>query len=328
LATNSEVEAVVEGDATTTIRNLGYLDVQLPISERIELLLAQMTLEEKVNQLLIPEVSESLQEFFINNSRLGIPVSFVQEGLHSGAAGGTIYPMPCGMATTWNPSLVQKVHEAIAMEVRTTFGGDRTFSPNINLYSDPRFDRIQEGFGEDPYLVSLFSMAAIQGLQGLDSTANLDSYLDNDHIASNAKHFAAYGRTTGGQDGTAADLSERTLREIYLKPFQAAVSVNVKALMPAHEELNGIPCHANTWLLTNLLRNEWGWVDGLLSSDYGDIGGLVGYHMATNFEGAALLAINAGVDMDLGEYSYPSLLNLTSSVSFKRMFWIEQYAML
>jgi len=313
----------------TTIFGQGNID------GRVEDLLKQMTLQEKVNQLLIPEGSpddltknygttgvgsyyvsafgtnvvyrNQVQKYFMDNSRLHIPASFSQEALLSGATQGTIFPMPCGMSSTWNPDLVKAAHVVIAMEARA-IGADRTFSPNINLYTDPRFGRYQEGWGEDPYLTSTMAVAAVTGLQG---SVNPNGYYNYTHnIISEAKHFAAYGKTQAGQDGSEADVSERTLREIYLKPFEAVVKAGVGAIMPSHNVIthNGLPSHGNPWLLGKILREEWGF-KGVVASDYGDVGGLAGYHLAANAEDAAVLALKAGVDMDLGGHAFALLVD-------------------
>ncbi|KAH3744606.1 Glycoside hydrolase, family 3 domain protein [Pelomyxa schiedti] len=306
------------------------------IEQRVADLMASMTLEEKVAQLLIPvnfslddikqkwgttgvgaiyidttgpnlDVRNSMQSYFISNSRLGIPIEWVQEALHSGGVNGTIYPMPVGLSCTWDEDLVTRVHQAIALDSRV-WGASRTMSPNMNLYVDPRFGRFQEGFGEDPLITSRMAVAAVKGLQG---SLDQDGYYNfSSSIMSNAKHFAAYGITQGGQDGTVADISERTMRDIFLKPWQAVVDAGVGAIMPSHNEIayNGIPAHGNKWLLTDILMGEMQW-EGLISSDFGDIQGLQGYHLAESTEDAAVLGITAGVHMDLGGTSYPPLVD-------------------
>ncbi|KAH3756965.1 Beta-glucosidase BoGH3B [Pelomyxa schiedti] len=305
-----------------------------------------MTLQEKVNQLLVPtlptpdelleqygdtgvgayylnsvsscwtgtapngtgaEQRNQLQSAMMAQSRLAIPIEFIQESLHGGACGGTIFPMPINLACTWNTTLVQEVHRTIAVETRIT-GATRSFSPNINLYTDPRFGRYQEGWGEDPFLTASMATASINGLQG---TLNENGYYDfNSSIIATTKHFAAYGVTRAGQDGSAADISERTLREVYFQPFQAAVKAGTASIMPSHNEIThlGLPSHASTWLLETVLRGEWGW-DGMLTSDWNDISGLQGYRLAKTEEDAATLALSAGVDMDLSAYSYPYLVD-------------------
>jgi beta-glucosidase len=241
----------------------------------------------------------------MNKSRLHIPVSFPAEALHGGANNGSIFPMPINMAASWNPALVQQVQQVIALEVRAV-GAERTFSPNMNLYLDPRFGRTQEGFGEDPFLTSKIAVATVNGLQG----ELVNDYMDQDHVIAVAKHFAAYGGfNEGGQDGSAIDTSERTLHEIFLFPWKKVIEANVRSIMPAHNEINGVPCHANAWLLRKLLRDEWGWKTGITQSDYGDTHGLQGYGIVTSVLDAAVLSFNAGVDVDLGGICYPNLLD-------------------
>jgi beta-glucosidase len=304
-----------------------YQDPSLPTERRTQDLLSRMTVEEKVAQLLHPwsksdaEVLDkygqtglgalyvfwvqdrnALQKAMIERSRLGIPVLFVQEALHSGFVNGTIFPMPCALASAWDPALVERAHAVIASDARTA-GAHITFSPNIDVHTDPRFGRIEEGWGEDPLLTSTMAAAAVRGLQG-----NTPGRVDQDHIFATPKHFAAYGRTENGQDGSAADLSERTLREVYLRPFRAAVEAGCGAIMPAHNEINGVPCHANAWLLTHVLRDEWDF-RGTVISDYSDTIGLCRYHVASGPEDAAAKCLAAGVDVDMGALCFQALVD-------------------
>lgn len=222
-----------------------YKDPSLPIDKRVEDLLSRMTLREKVAQMhhlwknsdvprdkfnepILEEYGETgfgaayvfwvsdrnaLQKHMVENTRLGIPVSFVTEALHGGAANGTIFPMPLAMAASWNTDLLARVYTHIAKEARMS-GANQTFSPNIDIATDPRFGRVDEGYGEDPHLASVCTDIAVRSLQGEGDS------IDESHIAATVKHFAAYGMAENGQDGGAADLSEQQLRERYLPPLQ------------------------------------------------------------------------------------------------------------
>jgi beta-glucosidase len=244
-----------------------------------------------------------LQREILERSRLGIPVSFVTEALHGGGNGGTIFPMPGVMTSSWNPELFQKICSHIAREARLC-GANQSMSPNMDVATDPRFGRVDEGFGEDPLLSSIFAAAAVRGLQG-DGPA-----IDQDHIAATIKHFAAYAACENGQDGGSADLSEQRLREIYLPPFKAAIDAGAKCLMPAHQEINGVPCHGNRWLLRDLLRDEWGF-EGMVLSDAGDVNILCAFGLAKDYEDAGVQGMKAGVDQELYVSAY---LHLESAV--------------
>ena len=250
-----------------------WLDATLPIAQRVSKLMAQMTLQEKAAQLLhtsigiggpeIPGVAAAIaagglgamtieanqpvngstcdeacrianlrrmQLAFLNGTRLGIPVSFVIETSHCGAAGGTIFPMGVTQGASWNVSLAHEVGEAIAKEARA-WGGDRGLSPEISVCNDPRFGRIEENFGEDPAHVTAFTIAAVTGLQG--GKAAPSEYLpDNDHVVCEAKHCCAYG--AGGRDGQSADISPKTLHDVYLRPWDAFVAAGGRGMMLAH----------------------------------------------------------------------------------------------
>jgi beta-glucosidase len=305
-----------------------YQDPKQNYQKRAADLLKRMTIDEKLAQLLHPwekkddeKIVEKhgalgvgfLYTFWVNDpdtvqrkimekSRLKIPVAFVQEAHHSGAAGGTIFPSTSTLSMSWDPELVERVQSVIAYESRA-LNVRLTYSPNIDVHTDPRFGRVEEGFGEDPLLTSRMAAASVRGLQG---GKRWGETLDGDHIAAVAKHFAAYGRTENGQDGSAADLSERTLREIYLPPFKAAVEAGTFSIMPAHNEINGVPCHANRMLLTAILRGEWGF-GGLVIGDYSDSAGLCGYGIAKDPEHAARLCISAGLDIDMGAKCFDTL---------------------
>lgn len=236
-----------------------------------------------------------LQATFINESRLGIPISFINEGLHGGANGGTIFPEPITTAMAWNKTLVTKIAEVIAAEAHAT-GVDTVFAPVVNMMPDPRFGRLQEGFGENPTVASTLGAAAVLGLQG---TGNPETYLQEGKVCSLAKHYAAYGAAIGGLNGGPADVSNRTLHEVYLRPWAAVSKAGVRACMPSHNTVHDIPAHANEWLISNALRTEFNFGAGVALSDCNDIGAILASGMAANHSQAAALALRAGVDWDL-----------------------------
>lgn len=306
-----------------------YQDASRPIEERVEDLLARMTRAEKIAQthhhwamgiegsideailrdygttgigaiyVFWAEDRNRLQRHFVEQTRLGIPASFVTEALHGGAKGGTIFPMPLMMACSWDRDLLHRVYAHIAREARMS-GANQTFSPNIDVHTDPRFGRVDEGFGECPYLTSEMGVTAVRALQGARNG------IDQDHVAATAKHFAAYGAGECGQDGAPADISEPLLRDQYLAPFKAVVDAGVQAIMPAHHALNGIPCHADPWLLRTVLRDEWGFT-GMVVSDAGDINGLSAHGVARDSVESAALGLRAGNDMELSPMAYQHL---------------------
>jgi hypothetical protein len=236
-----------------------------------------------------------LQASFISGSRLGIPISFINEGLHGGASGGTIFPEPITTAMAWNKSLVTQISAVIAAEASAT-GVDTVFAPVVNMMTDPRFGRLQEGFGENPTIASALGAAAVRGLQGHGSP---ETYLESGKVCSLAKHFAAYGAAIGGLNGGPADVSNRTLHEVYLRPWAAVSKAGVRAVMPSHNTIHDIPAHANRWAIDGALRTEFGFGAGIALSDCNDIGAILASRMAANHSQAAALALKAGVDWDL-----------------------------
>lgn len=302
-----------------------YRDASAPVCERVEDLLVRMTLQEKVNQLVQPwnlTLETMLEKFgqeglgfcydfwagdlgklqqqMVERSRLGIPVLFVTEALHGGAAGGTIFPMPVNQAATWDPALVKRIHRAIAAEA-TAVNARLTFSPNLDVHVDPRFGRMEEGWGEDPHLAGAMARAAVEGLQGESGLASPTA------LGAVAKHFVGYGAVAGGLDGSPCLVSEQVLREVFLPPFREAVAAGVCGIMPMHSAFMGIPAHANRWLLHDVLRGELGF-DGVVISDANDILALGALGLAETVAECAVLALRAGVDVDLGARSYPALV--------------------
>ena len=314
-----------------------WLAPGLPIDERVRTLMAVMTRDEKIAQLSYEcatswnwnesswastsigavgiECSKttpgdgiaarvaSLRGYqlgALNQSRLGIPVSFAIETSHCGAAGGTIFPMGATQGATWNVALVGRIAAAIALEARA-WGGDRGLSPEINVVTDPRFGRTEENFGEEPLLVSAMAEAAVVALQG--GRAMPTEYLadPSTSIIAEAKHCCVYGFS--GLDGGAADVSEKTLHDVYLKPWRAYIRAGGRGMMMSHNELNGIPMHANHDIMNDLFRVAWNY-SGFCHSDYGNVGALTNAHVASNQTMAAALALHAGVDQTFCDSSY------------------------
>ncbi|MCK4820167.1 glycoside hydrolase family 3 protein, partial [bacterium] len=250
------------------------------------------------------EIANRIQKKVIESNRLGIPAIFHEEGLHGlWARGATVFPQAIGMSCSWDPQLVNQVFNVIAKEIRSR-GSHQANTPMLDVCRDPRWGRIEESYGEDPYLISRFGVAIVKGLQGTEETIN------KDHIIATVKHFAGYGLTEGGLNKTPAILSERTMREVVLPPFKAAITeAGALSVMPAYNEIDGIPCHANKWLLTDLLRDEWNF-QGYVVSDYGGVVQLNGFHhLASNNTDVGKIAMLAGVDMELDNpYCYSTLL--------------------
>jgi beta-glucosidase len=244
----------------------------------------------------------ALQASFMASTRLGIPLSFCMEGLHSGGWGGTAFPGPPALATAWNASLVALIGSAIASEARAT-GVDTALSPVVNMFSDPRFGRYSEGFSPDPHVSAALGVAMVLGLQGGSSPGGPASYLPSfsSSVIAQAKHFAAYGHAAGGLDGGVADITNRTLFEVYLKPWRAMAAAGLRSLMVAHQTVNDIPCHGNGWLINGIMRSEYGFGEGMAISDEMNIPhlGPDGWAVAENISHAAAVALRAGVDIDL-----------------------------
>eukprot|EP00041_Stephanoeca_diplocostata_P011307 m.184813 g.184813 ORF g.184813 m.184813 type:complete len:797 (-) comp18490_c0_seq2:182-2572(-) len=237
-----------------------------------------------------------LQRLFMNSSAHGIPISFINEGLHGGASGGTIFPEPIGQSMSWNRTLVTAITSAIA-KTASAIGVDMVFAPVVNMMPDPRFGRLQEGFGENPTIASELGAAAVTGLQGFRNGP--EHYRLPEKVGSLGKHYAAYGAAIGGLNGGPADVSNRTLHEIYLRPWMALAREGVRAVMPAHQTVHDIPAHGNGWLIDTTLRNTFGFGNGIALSDCNDVGAIYDARFAANQSEAAALALKAGVDWDL-----------------------------
>ena len=264
----------------------------LEIAKKVESLISEMTLDEK-----IAEMTQDAPA----NDRLGIPYMKYGEALHGlwlvldYYGNTTVYPQAIAAASTWQPELVKKMASQTALEARA-LGVTHCYSPNLDVISgDPRYGRVEESYGEDPYLVSRMGVAFIEGLQGTG-----DERFDENHVIATAKHFIGYPENRRGINGGFSDMSERRLREVYLPPFEAAIKeAKIGSVMPGHQDYNGVPNHMNTWLLKDILRDELGF-DGFIVSDNNDIARLGTMHfIAETRTKSAILGLKAGVDMDL-----------------------------
>ncbi|HXF43100.1 MAG TPA: beta-glucosidase BglX [Pyrinomonadaceae bacterium] len=286
------------------------------IESRITALISRMTLAEKLGQLqqldgeangrYRPEHLELARQGLLGStlnvrgadqvnelqkaalsSRLGIPILFGFDVIHGYR---TIFPVPLGEAASWDPQLAEKSAAIAAMEARAA-GVHWTFAPMVDIARDPRWGRIVEGSGEDTFLGSVFAYSRVRGFQGND-------YASQDRVLATAKHFAAYGAAEAGRDYNTTDLSERTLREVYLPPFKSAVDAGAGSFMTAFNDLNGIPSTANSFLLKKILRDEWKF-DGLVVSDYTSVKELIFHGLARDESDAARLALKGGTDMEM-----------------------------
>lgn len=334
-----------------------YRDASLPIDERIDILLSQMTLNEKVGQLLCPlgwpmyektgnkvEISDlykqrmadqplgslwavlradpwtrktlttglnprlaaeainKIQRYAVENTRLGIPLLIAEECPHGHMAiGTTVFPTALSQASTFNAPLMQRMGEVIALEARLQ-GANVGYGPVIDIAREPRWSRMEETFGEDPYLTGVLATSIVKGMQG-------SNIADGRHVYSTLKHFAAYGIPEGGLNGECANIGVRTLLSEYVPQFKRAVEAGVGTIMTSYNAIDGIPCTGNKWLMTDLLRNQWGF-KGFVYSDLQSIEGIAQtHHCAADYEDAGVMALKAGVDMDLEGNSYKHLVN-------------------
>ncbi len=237
-----------------------------------------------------------LQRMAVEETRLKIPLIFGHDVIHGFR---TIFPVPLGEAASWDPNLAERTARAAAVEA-TAHGLHWTFAPMVDIARDPRWGRIVEGSGEDPLLGSAFAAARVRGFQGTDLAAP-------NTMAATAKHFAAYGGAEGGRDYDIVEVSDQTLKEIYLPPFFAAIAAGAQTVMASFNEVNGLPMHANRRLLTDVMRGEWGF-SGLVVSDWGGIQELLPHGIAATRADAGVLALKAGVDMDMVSGIYPAEL--------------------
>lgn len=295
------------------------------IDARVRALLTEMTLEEKVGQLVQyssrkdmtgpisaaaigPAIGKGAvgsllnvtgavetrkwQQHAVASSRLHIPLLFGLDVIHGYR---TLFPIPLATAATWDIARIEHA-ERIAATEATAAGVHWTFSPMVDIARDPRWGRIAEGAGEDPFLGARVAAARVRGFQGTDLFAT-------DTLLACAKHFAAYGAVQAGRDYFTTDVSERTLREVYLPPFRAAVDAGVGTLMAAFNDLDGTPCSANGYLLAKVLRSEWSF-GGFVVSDWAAIAELQSHGLAPDLRSATIQAFTAGVDMDMEGEAY------------------------
>ena len=250
------------------------------------------------------EYTNTVQKWFKENTRLGIPILFHDECLHGHVAPkGTSYPQAIALASTWDTALVENVFTATSAEARAS-GAHHCLAPVLDLARDPRWGRTEETYGEDPYLVSHIGLAAIRGFQGTGA-------IDGAHVMATAKHFAVHGQPEGGTNVSPGNYSERVIREDFLKPFEVAVKEgHVRTVMASYNEIDGIPSHSNKHLLDDILRHEWGF-DGAIVSDYFGITDLLNlHHVVATKEDAAKMALEAGVEIELPfKDAYPSLID-------------------
>ncbi|RIK78093.1 MAG: beta-glucosidase [Planctomycetota bacterium] len=247
------------------------------------------------------ELANAIQRFFVENSRLGIPVIFHEECLHGQAANdATSFPQPIGLGATFDVDLVNRVFTATAAEARAR-GAHQALTPVVDVARDPRWGRVEETYGEDPYLVACMGVAAVRGFQGDGSFA------DKRRVLATLKHFAAHGQPEAGNNCAPANVSERVLRETFLFPFEHVLrEAGAMSVMASYNEIDGVPSHANRWLLRHVLRQQWGF-NGFVVSDYYAIRELAerpelyGHHVARDGKQAALLAVRAGVNIELPE---------------------------
>ncbi|MGH6912533.1 MAG: glycoside hydrolase family 3 N-terminal domain-containing protein, partial [Geminicoccales bacterium] len=238
------------------------------------------------------ERTREVQRIALEETRLGIPLLFVMDVIHGHR---TVFPLPLAEAGAFDPGLWQRTARIAAMEAAAD-GLAMTYAPMLDIARDPRWGRIAESPGEDPWLAMRFAEAKVRGFQGTDLAAA-------DSLAATAKHLAAYGAVTAGREYAAVDVSERSFREIYLPPFQAAVEAGVAAIMPAFHNLAGVPMSANAAVLRDLVRGSWGF-HGVIVSDYGAIAELVVHGVAEGLAEAAALGLLAGIDIDLMGNAY------------------------
>ncbi|WP_207423132.1 glycoside hydrolase family 3 N-terminal domain-containing protein [Desertivirga brevis] len=237
--------------------------------------------------------TNALQKYTLENTRLGIPLFIAEECPHGHMAiGTTVFPTSIGQGSTWNPDLIKKMASAIAREARVQ-GAHIGYGPVLDLAREPRWSRVEETYGEDPILNGEMGIAMVQGFQGSDLKSGAN-------IISTLKHFTAYGVPEGGHNGGSVNSGLRELYQSYLSPFRSAVKAGAQSVMTAYNSVDGVPCSANPFLLRDVLRNQWGF-NGFTVSDLGSIEGVFMTHrVAANQAEAAALAMNAGLDADLG----------------------------
>jgi len=318
---------IVVGCTNNNAKNLSGKDAE--IEKKISDLITKMTLEEKIGQMnqisgfgydsvgnldadLInavksgstgtmlnvdnPAAVNKIQKIAVEESRLGIPLIFARDVIHGFK---TIFPIPLGQAASWNPQVSYDGARTAAVEA-SACGIRWTFAPMMDISRDPRWGRIAESCGEDPFLTSKMVEAMVHGFQG-------ENLADPTSIAACAKHFAAYGASESGKDYNTTWIPEVLLRDIYLPPFQAAEKAGCASFMCSFNDICGVPSSGNRHLNVDILRNEWGF-DGVLVSDWGSIAQMVTHGFSENLQQATEQAVNAGVDVDMMNYAYGKYL--------------------
>ena len=301
-----------------------YKDAKAPIEKRIDDLISRMTLEEKVLQLnqytlgrnnnvnnvgeevkkvpseigsliyfdINPELRNSMQKKAMEESRLGIPIIFGYDAIHGFR---TIYPISLGQACSWNPGLVEQACAVSAQEARMS-GVDWTFSPMIDVARDPRWGRVAEGYGEDPYTNGVFAAASVRGYQGDDMSAE-------NRMAACLKHNVGYGASEAGRDYVYTEISAQTLWDTYLLPYEMGVKAGAATLMSSFNDISGVPGSANPYIMTEILKKRWKH-DGFIVSDWGAVEQLKNQGLAATKKDAARYAFNAGLEMDMMSHAY------------------------
>ena len=305
-----------------------YKDAKAPIEKRIDDLISRMTLEEKVLQLnqytlgrnnnvnnvgeevkkvpseigsliyfdINPELRNSMQKKAMEESRLGIPIIFGYDAIHGFR---TIYPISLGQACSWNPGLVEQACAVSAQEARMS-GVDWTFSPMIDVARDPRWGRVAEGYGEDPYTNGVFAAASVRGYQGDDMSAE-------NRMAACLKHYVGYGASEAGRDYVYTEISAQTLWDTYLLPYEMGVKAGAVTLMSSFNDISGVPGSANPYIMTEILKKRWKH-DGFIVSDWGAVEQLKNQGLAATKKDAARYAFNAGLEMDMMSHAYDRYL--------------------
>ena len=301
-----------------------YKDAKAPIEKRIDDLISRMTLEEKILQLnqytlgrnnnvnnvgeevkkvpseigsliyfdINPELRNSMQKKAMEESRLGITIIFGYDAIHGFR---TIYPISLGQACSWNPGLVEQACAVSAQEARMS-GVDWTFSPMIDVARDPRWGRVAEGYGEDPYTNGVFAAASVRGYQGDDMSAE-------NRMAACLKHYVGYGASEAGRDYVYTEISAQTLWDTYLLPYEMGVKAGAATLMSSFNDISGVPGSANPYIMTEILKKRWKH-DGFIVSDWGAVEQLKNQGLAATKKDAARYAFNAGLEMDMMSHAY------------------------
>ena len=253
--------------------------------------------------------ANELQRYIIENTRLGIPAIFHEEALHGQQApGATSFPQAIALAGTWDVDLIKEIFTAVAREVRAR-GSHQVLTPVLDIAREPRWGRVEETYGEDPYLTTQIGIACVEGFQGGSK------WIDKNHVAATLKHFTAHGQPENGTNCGPANFSEDYLQEVLMRPFKDVIhATNIWSVMASYNEIAGIPVSGSRYMLTDLLRHKWGF-DGVVVSDYESVKQLETlHHVAANKEEAAKMAIEAGLDIELPDrYAYPSLVELVKS---------------